>query len=42
VLDVPSRRLIYVNAGHVPALLVRADGWRREVCRSGCSRSALL
>jgi sigma-B regulation protein RsbU (phosphoserine phosphatase) len=26
VLDVPSRRLIYVNAGHVPALLVRADG----------------
>lgn len=26
VLDVPSRRLIYVNAGHLPALLVRADG----------------
>jgi sigma-B regulation protein RsbU (phosphoserine phosphatase) len=26
VLDVPSRRLIYVNAGHLPGLLVRADG----------------
>jgi sigma-B regulation protein RsbU (phosphoserine phosphatase) len=26
VLDVPSRRLIYVNAGHLPALLVRSDG----------------
>jgi len=26
ILDVPSRRLIYVNAGHLPALLVRADG----------------
>jgi sigma-B regulation protein RsbU (phosphoserine phosphatase) len=26
VLDVPQRRLIYVNAGHLPAILVRADG----------------
>jgi serine phosphatase RsbU (regulator of sigma subunit) len=26
VLDVPLRRLIYVNAGHPPAILVRADG----------------
>jgi serine phosphatase RsbU (regulator of sigma subunit) len=26
VLDVPERRLIYVNAGHLPGILVRADG----------------
>lgn len=26
VLDVRQRRLIYVNAGHLPAILVRADG----------------
>jgi hypothetical protein len=26
VLDVPQRRLIYVNAGHLPAILVRSDG----------------
>jgi serine phosphatase RsbU (regulator of sigma subunit) len=26
VLDVPQRRLIYVNAGHLPAILVRTDG----------------
>jgi phosphoserine phosphatase RsbU/P len=30
LLDVSSRRLIYTNAGHNPALLVRADGsWQR-------------
>lgn len=26
VLDVQSQRLLYVNAGHVPPLLIRADG----------------
>ena len=26
VLDVPTRQMIYVNAGHQPPLLVRADG----------------
>ena len=26
VLDVPARRLLYVNAGHVPPVLLRADG----------------
>jgi sigma-B regulation protein RsbU (phosphoserine phosphatase) len=26
VLDVPQRRLIYVNAGHLPAIVVRSDG----------------
>ena len=26
VLDVPQRRLIYINAGHLPAILVRSDG----------------
>jgi sigma-B regulation protein RsbU (phosphoserine phosphatase) len=26
VLDVPSRRLIYVNAGHLPPVLLRHDG----------------
>src|SRR4249919_1915061 len=26
VLDVPQRRLIYVNAGHLPAILGRSDG----------------
>jgi len=26
VLDVPQRRLIYVNAGHLPAILVRSTG----------------
>lgn len=26
VLDVPARRMLYVNAGHVPPVLLRADG----------------
>ena len=26
VLDVPARQLLYVNAGHVPPVLLRADG----------------
>ena len=26
VLDVPHRRMIYVNAGHVPPILMKADG----------------
>ena len=26
VLDVPHRRMIYVNAGHMPPILLRADG----------------
>lgn len=34
ILDVPSRRLIYVNAGHLPALLIRADG-RVEALEEG-------
>jgi sigma-B regulation protein RsbU (phosphoserine phosphatase) len=34
VLDVPQRRLIYVNAGHLPGILVRADG-RLELLEEG-------
>jgi sigma-B regulation protein RsbU (phosphoserine phosphatase) len=34
VLDVPLRRLIYVNAGHPPTILVRADG-RIELLEEG-------
>ena len=34
VLDVPSRRLIYANAGHQPPLVLRADGEVEEL-RSG-------
>lgn len=35
VLDVPSRRLIYVNAGHLPVLLVRADGGIEHLAEGG-------
>lgn len=33
-IDIKARRLIYINAGHPPALLLRADG-RRELLASG-------
>ena len=34
VLDVPSRRMIYVNAGHQPPIVLRANGEVEEL-RSG-------
>lgn len=35
VLDVPTRQLIYVNAGHQPPLLVRADGTVKKLWSGG-------
>lgn len=35
VLDVPTRQLIYVNAGHQPPLLVRADGTVKKLWNGG-------
>jgi sigma-B regulation protein RsbU (phosphoserine phosphatase) len=34
-LDVKARRLIYINAGHPPALIVRASGDRASLSSSG-------
>lgn len=34
-LDVKARRLIYINAGHLPPLIVRADGRREALLSSG-------
>jgi Stage II sporulation protein E (SpoIIE) len=34
-LDVKARRLIYINAGHLPALVVRADGGREALVSGG-------
>ncbi len=35
VLDVPLRRLIHINAGHPPPLLIRADGSAEEIPAGG-------
>ncbi len=35
VLDVPLRRLVHINAGHLPPILVRADGTVEEVPAAG-------
>lgn len=35
VLDVPTRQLIYVNAGHQPPLVVRADGTVKKLWSGG-------
>ena len=35
VLDVPTRQMIYVNAGHQPPLLVRADGTVKKLWSGG-------
>ncbi len=35
VLDIPERRMVYVNAGHPPPLLVRADGTFESLAVTG-------
>lgn len=35
VLDVPTRQMIYVNAGHQPPLVVRADGTVKKLWSGG-------
>ncbi len=35
VLDVPLRRIVHINAGHLPPILARADGTVEEITASG-------
>lgn len=42
LLDAPARRLTYTNAGHLPPLLVRADGSVRRLAEGGGALVRLL